>query len=343
MNRPFPHRAAIRLAAALVLAALLGRPTVAAEPAKITIAQTSIALGFTVVAIAADEGFYKKEGLDADIQIVSSGDPQVLAALHSGGAQFGAMTLVPALQAMARGEKLRLVAPFVREYVIQFVINPAAAAKAGITDTMPLKEKYEHAKGLTVGTLDVGGGLHLMFKGMAQQYGLNADRDYTVTAINSYPTLLAACKRGQIDMALTAIPYGTLGVETQGLTMFADFWNGAVPEFDGALHQGMVVEADYAEQHPDIVAHMNRALDGALRFMHTNPGRTIADLHKRYPKLPEDLLHTFIVTDAKSFAADAIAPHHGFDIIRSFVAAHFIASAADIKYGDFVLPAAQEK
>lgn len=160
-----------RFAAALALAGLLCGPAAAAEPVKVTIAQTSIALGFTAVAIAADEGFYKKEGLDAEVQIVSSGDPQVLAALHSGSAQFGAMTLVPALQAVARGEKLRLVAPFVREYVIQFVINPAAAAKAGITATMPLKEKYERAKGLTVGTLDVGGGLHLMFKGLAHNMG----------------------------------------------------------------------------------------------------------------------------------------------------------------------------
>jgi NitT/TauT family transport system substrate-binding protein len=331
------------LYAATALALGWAAAAAADEPIKITIAQTSIALGFSVVSIAADEGFYKKEGLDAEIQIVSSGDPQTLAALHSGGAQFGAMTLVPALQAVGRGEKLRLVAPFVREYVIQFVINPDAEKKIGLTDTMPLKEKFLRAKGPTVGTLDVGGGLHLMFKGLAKEYGIDADRDYTVTAINSYPTLLAAAQRGQIDIALTAIPYGSMGVQQDGLKMFADFWHGAVPEFDGALHQGMVVEADYAEKNPDAVSRMNRALAGAIKFMHEEPDKTVADMHKRYPKLDESLIHSFLVGDIASYAKSAIAPRKGFDIIRAFVAQNFLPEVAQVKYEDFVLPMAQEK
>ena len=333
----------MRIVAAAALGLAWAGSALAEEPIKITIAQTSIALGFAVVAIAADEGFYKNEGLDAEIQIVSSGDPQVLAALHSGGAQFGAMTLVPAVQAVARGEPLRLVAPFVREYVIQFVINPDSAKKAGITQAMPLKEKYQRAKGLTVGTLDVGGGLHLMFKGLAKQYGLDPDRDYTVTAINSYPTLIAAAKRGQIDIALTAIPYGTVGVEKEGLEMLADFWNGAVPEFEGAMHQGMVTSAEFAEKQPDTVARMYRAIDGAEKFMHAHGDQAVADLHKRYPNLAEDIIHTFIVDDAKSYAASAVASRKGFDIIRDFVAQNVLAQASTVKYDDFVLPMAREK
>lgn len=67
------------------------------------------------------------DGIDLDVEIVSHGDPDTLAALHSGGAQFGAMTLVPAVQAMARGEKLRVVSPFVRNFVGD---NTAPQAKA---------------------------------------------------------------------------------------------------------------------------------------------------------------------------------------------------------------------
>lgn len=350
MNMNGSHRAPgfILRAAALVLGALIAAPfgsgaAEAAVPAQVTIAQTSVALGFSVDAIAADEGFFKKEGLDADIEIVSAGDPQVLAALHAGSAQFGAMTLVPAIQAAARGEPLRLVSPFVREFVIQFVINPAIAKKRGITGTMSLREKYARAKGLTVGTLDVGGGLDLMFRSLARQYGLDANHDFTVTAIHSYPGLLVACQRGEIAIALTAIPFGTLGVEQEGLEMFADFWHGAIPDYDGAMHQGMVVNADYAKAHPEIVRRMHAALDDALVFMHTHPQETVADLHKRYPKLPESLIHTFIVGDAKSFAPRAIASRRGFTIIRNFVADNILPQAKSVTYRSFVLPIAQEK
>jgi NitT/TauT family transport system substrate-binding protein len=333
---------ALALGLSLVVAAAASAAADSA-PTKVTIAQTSVALGFSVVAIAADEGFFAKEGLDPDIQIVSSGDPQVLASLHSGSAQFGAMTLVPAIQAAARGEKLRLVAPFVSEFVIQFVINPDTATKLGITDDMTLKEKFIRAKGQTIGTLDVGGGLDLMFRSLAKRYGLDADKDFTITAIHSYPGLIAACQRGQIGIALTAIPYGTLGVQRAGLKMFANFWYGAIPEYKGAMHQGMVVDGDYEEQHPDVVRRMHSALDGALIFMHKEPEKAVADLHKRYPSLAEDVIREFIVGDASSFADRAIAPRKGFDIIRDFVAQNLLPQASTIKYDKFVLPYAQEK
>jgi NitT/TauT family transport system substrate-binding protein len=320
-----------------------GAPGADAAPTKITIAQTSIAIGFTPVSIAQDEGFFKKNGLDVDVTIVSHGDSSTIAALHSGDVQFGAMTLVPALQAMAHGEKLLFVSPFVREFVIQFVINPDAAKKIGLTPGMPLKERFMRARGLTVGTLDVGGGLDLMFRAMVTQYGLNPQTDYTETSINAYPSLLLAAKRGQIDIALTAIPFGRMGVEDEGLKMFADFWGGQVPEFNGLIHQGMVVPADYAAKHPDVVRSMHKALDEALVFMHTHPDETVADLHKRYDKLPEPLLRSFIVGDAKSYASRAIFDRKGFDMVRDFTAKHLMPAAADIKYDAVVIPEARQK
>ncbi|HUC63268.1 MAG TPA: ABC transporter substrate-binding protein [Alphaproteobacteria bacterium] len=334
-----------RFAAGVLMAAALafGVHRAEAAPAKITIAQTSAAIGFTPVSIAQDEGFFKKNGIDADITIVSHGDSSTIAALHSGDVQFGAMTLVPALQAMAHGEKLLFVSPFVREFVIQFVINPAAAKKIGLTPNMPLKERFERAKGLTVGTLDVGGGLDLMFRAMVTQYGLNPQTDYTETSINSYPSLLLSCKRGQIDIALTAIPFGRMGVADEGLKMFADFWGGEVPEFNGLIHQGMVVPADYAKAHPDVVRRMHKALDEALIFMHKHPNETVADLHKRYDKLPVPILRSFIVGDAKSYASRAIFDRKGFDMVRDFTAKHLMAQVAEIKYDAVVIPEARQK
>ena len=332
---------AMIIAAAIAVAAAGIAPAHAAD--KVVIAQTSIGLGFSPVALAVDEGFFKKNGIDPDVEIVSHGDPDTLAAVHSGDAQFGAMTLVPAVQAIARGEKLRVVAPFVRNFVIQFVINPDAAKKIGLNDKMTLKQRFAAAKGLTIGTLDVGGGLDIMFRVLAKQYGFNPLTDYTETSINSYPTLLAAAQRKEIDIALTAIPFGRLGVEKYGLKMFADFWDGAIPEYDGAVHQGLVTEASYAAAHPGVVRRVHAAIDEALRFLHNEPDKTVADLHKRYPRLPEGVIRSFIVGNASSFAARAIVDRHGFDIIRNFVADNTVPQAKNVKYAEVVLPIAQQK
>jgi len=310
---------------------------------KITIAQTSTALGFSPDFIAVDEGFFKKYNIDPEITIVTGGDAATLPAVRTGSAEFGAMTLVPALQAVARGETLRVVSPLVREFVVQIVMNQAARTKAGITDTMSLKERITRVKGMTIGTLDIGGGLQLVFNGFAKKYGFTPDADFNLTAIKSYPALLLAAKQGQIDVALTAIPYGTIGVTQQGLTWFADFWGGGVPETDGTHFQGIVTTADFAAKNPDLIARVNKVYDETLLFMKDHPEKAIADMRKRFPEFSEDLLKVFYVDDKNSFAKRGIFERKGFELLRDFVAQNLIAAASDVKYETFVLPVAQEK
>lgn len=310
---------------------------------KITIAQTSTALGFSPDFIAVDEGFFKEHGIEAEITIVTGGDAATLPAVRTGSAQFGAMTLVPALQAVARGETLRVVSPLVREFVVQIVMNANSRAKAGITDAMPLKEKLTRIKGMTLGTLDIGGGLQLVFNGFAKKYGFSPDADFTLTAIKSYPALLLAAKQGQIDVALLAIPYGTIGVKDQGLTWFADFWGGAVPETDGTHFQGIVTTADFAAKNPDLVTRVNKVYDETLLFMKAHPEKAIADMRKRFPEFSEDLLKVYYIDDMNSFAKRGIFERHGFELLREFVAQNLIAAANDVKYETFVLPVAQQK
>lgn len=312
-------------------------------PTKINIAQTSNGLGFSAMSIAQDEGFFAKNGIDPTVEVVSHGDATTLAAVHSGGSQFGAMTLLPAIQVMARGEKLEIVAPFVRQFVIQFVMSPKAAKKIGLTPQMPLKERMLKAKGMTVGTLDIGGGLQILFDALAKQYGMNPNSAFTMTAINSYPSLLLAAKTGQIDIALTAIPFGRVGVRKDGLAMLADFWGGAVPQYNGAVFQGLVVEKDYAASHPKVVAAMNRAIGEANAFIHSNPDKAVADLDKRYPKLGADLIRSFIVGDASSFVANGIVDRKGLAVTRDFIATNTVPQAAKLTYEDMVAPVARQK
>lgn len=326
------------LAAALLAA--LAMPALAAD--KIAVVHTSDALGFSPDWIALDEGIFARHGLDPEISIVA-GDAATLPAVHSGNAQFGAMTLVAALQAEARGEPLRVVTPLVREFVVQILINPKAAARAGITPDMDFKEKMTRARGLTIGTLDVGGGLQLVFNGFAKQYGFSPDKDYNLTAIKSYPGLLDAAKRGDIDMCLLAIPYGDIGASTLGLQWFANFWTGDVKQVDGTVFQGVVAEADYVAKNPDLVERFHQALDDTFQFMRASPNKAIADMHKRFPNYSTDLLHTYYVDDINSYVKRAVLERHGFSLLQDFVSKNMIAAAADVKYETFVLPSAQEK
>ena len=330
----------------VLVSSLLVNCAVEAQPSppaliKVTIAQTSVALSFGALAVAVDHGFFEKEGIEPDLQVMGGADVAVLTALRTGSIQFAGMTMIPAIQAIARGESLRLVSPLTQRFALQVLMNPDAMKKYGITDDMPMRERFARIKGINIGTLDVGGGFHLIFKSMAREFGINADQDYDITAIKSYAGLLTAVKRGDVGMALTAIPFGTLGVQKEGLKFFADLWSGDFPNYDGLYHLGLVTTAEIAKSDPDLVARMNRAMSGALRFMHEHPDQVLVGMKKRYPELSEDLLKVFLVQDHASFATDAKFEHRGFDLLRDFVAKGLLAKAADIKYDEVVLPVAR--
>ncbi len=318
-----------------------GRANAAPALIPLTIVQNSPSLGMAMDFIAQDEHLFEKHGLDVTVQIVNAGDPEVVAALESGGASVGTMTTIAALEADAHGEDLRIVSPTVQQLVVQMVINEKAAKKAGITPGMPLREKFEHAKGLTFAVTDVGGGLDLLIRTLAKKYGIDFNKTFEETAIHSYPGMLAACKRGQVDIAVAAIPFGTLGIRNYGLGAFADFWAGGVPDFNGAVHESVVVPEKFAQQHPDVVERLHAALNDAFVFMHEHPNKTVQDLQQRYRQVPAAVLHTLVVED-KGYPATATVSRSGFDKMRDFVAGLYPA-VAKLKYDTMVLPIAREK
>jgi NitT/TauT family transport system substrate-binding protein len=309
---------------------------------SITIAQTSNALGWAADTIAQKEGFFEKEGIKANIQIMSNGDAATIPAVSSGGAQFGAATTLSTLQAIGKGQKFKIIAPFTDQYVVQFVISKSAAQRLGITPSMSMEEKIKKIKGLKVGTLDVGGSLHLLFNGLVKRYGLNPNKDFTITAIHPYDSLLQALKRGQIDVALVVIPYGNIAVDGGYADMLADFWKGDVPGFAGAMHQSLFVSEKYASEHPEVVEAVRRAIGEALAFIHDHPDQTLKDLQETFPNTDPNIIKEIVVTDVDGYPKDASVPKDGFNMIRDFVA-QSNPDVANVKYEDAVWPSAQVK
>lgn len=324
-------------------AVMLAASTASAAPSLIplTIVQNSPSLGMAVDFIAQGEHLFKKHGLDATVQIVNAGDEQVVAALSSGGASVGTMTTIAALEADAHGEHFRIVSPTVQQFVVQMLINKKAAKKAGITPNMSLRQKFEHVKGMTFGVTDVGGGLDLLIRTLSKEYGMDFNKTYEETAIHSYPGMLAACNRGEIDIAVAAIPYGTLGMQKYGLLGFADFWAGDVPQFNGAVHESVVVTEKFAKQHPDVVDRLHAALNDAFVFMHEHPNKAVQDLKSRYRQVPTAVLHTLVVED-HGYPTSATVSRSGFHIMQDFVSRLYPA-VAKLNYETMVLPIAQEK
>lgn len=318
-------------------------PTGDQQLTSINIAQTSNSLGWAADDIAEKEGFFAKEGIKANILIQSSGDASTIPAVAGGGAQFGAATTLSTIQAISRGQNFKIIAPFNDEYVVQFIIAKKVAEKLGITSDMSMQEKMKKIKGLKIATLDVGGSLQLLFNGLAKQYGMDPNKDFIITAVHPYSSMLEALKRGQVDVGLAVIPYGSVAVNAGYAEMLANFWAGDVPGFSGAMHQSLFVNGDYATTHPAVVEAVRRAIGEALGFIHNHPNQTLKDLEEMFPKTSPAIIKEIVVTDGEGYPKDATVTKTGFDLVRNFVAQTANPAAANVKYNTAVWPSAQEK
>ena len=122
-----------------------------AQPAKqhLRVTIPVIGMNFLPLFVAADKGFFAKEGFDVEI-ISTSGDGPDVDALIAGSVQFTISTPNRLLTSFEQGKPLLAIMNMANRNAIDCAINKDTAAKVGITEDTPLDQKLKALKGLKV-------------------------------------------------------------------------------------------------------------------------------------------------------------------------------------------------
>jgi len=185
------------LAAAMGIAALAGASAAQAQT-KITVAYTASA-DFATGFIAAEQGMFKKRGLDVEFKLVPL-NPQIPAALQSDSMQIGGTTTPVQIQAVDGGLDLVAVAASGITRRNDTLFGVLARAEAPITTPQGFIGKR-------VGTPGLGAFLHVMFRQWLIDKGVDPKQ---VTFIEvGFPQHLDVLKAGTIDAIITGEPFTT--------------------------------------------------------------------------------------------------------------------------------------
>src|SRR6201996_8248339 len=230
----------------VVLSAVL-----AAGPA---FAQGKIQIGCTATSdcasamVAADEGIFKKHGLDAEMVLIGI-NSNIPAAILSGSIQVGGPTSTVFLQAVDGG--LDLVAIAGASVMSQVTNgNIGAFARNGVT----IKEPKDFA-GKKVGAPGLGAFLHVLFVKWLVEKGVDPKSVNFVEV--TFPTMADIIKSGGVDVVLTAEPFITrmanAGLGTVGARYGAELARAEPIIFYAASR-------DWAEKNPDAIAKFRAAI-----------------------------------------------------------------------------------
>ncbi|HYD71048.1 ABC transporter substrate-binding protein [Azospirillum sp.] len=185
-----------------VLAAIGGAVLAAAGPALAQgLEKTSVGVlalsSSAPIYIAKAKGYFEKEGLDAELKILTSAQ-QVPVAVASGDVDFGVTGLTAGFYNLASKGAITMIAAQSRdEPGFQLSAYVAGNAATGL-------DKPADLKGRRIAITTVGSTFHYMIGLLGQKYGFSV-KDVTMVPLQDVPKMVAAFKGGQVDAMIAPV------------------------------------------------------------------------------------------------------------------------------------------
>lgn len=218
--------------------------------------------------VAAAQGYYADEGVDVEIEY-SGGSSEVVQQVVAGKAQAGFTCLGAIVPALAEGfDQIRLV------YNHQF----GSVFGIRVPPDSPVREPADLA-GKVIGISDVAGGEVPVAKAILAGANVSEDEVKLLPIGDATAVGIRALKTGQVD-AIAGSQSDFFALSVQGV----DLRPVGGEEIADLPACGVIVTADFLEDHRDAVEGFLRATAMGQQFGQENPDATAAILAKASPE-----------------------------------------------------------
>jgi NitT/TauT family transport system substrate-binding protein len=201
--------------------------------------------------VALEKGFFKQQGLDAEMITFKSG-PDLLKGVMAGGADIGLTGATDPIVFRDRGSTIRMIATVTDKNHFTLTALPAI-------------KKLADLKGASIGVTAVGATTWVFGRMIARKMGWEPDRDVKLVGIGGVDAQAAGLKRGEIQASI----FGDGGalLEAQGVGHILMRLDEVTPKWISlcAYSTDEVIKA-----RKDVVARALRGLFQGARFFKDN-------------------------------------------------------------------------
>lgn len=282
------------LAAAMAACAAWSAPA-QAESIKVGLSKL---LSYPAVPIAIERGYFKEQGLDAELVIFDSAQP-IAVAVAAGDADFGVAGVSASFFTLAAQGTLRLIGSSGIEQPGFYNITFLASNRAYDSGLKSLKDLPGHTLGIT----QIGTTLHYSLGLAAEKYGFDI-KSVEVKPLQSTSNLIAALIGGQIDAGISPATPTLIPVEQDKFKRLA--WvSDEIPGWTGSL---VFTSTKNANERGDLVKRFLVAYRKAAKDFH-DAFATADNKRKNGPTAPEVLAILSKFTGVAVGNADRAMPY----------------------------------
>ncbi len=235
-------------------------PARAETPAKIRFLFSAIGGAQTIAWLTHEGGYFKKNGLDAELIYVSAGGKAV-SAIIAGEAQAGIVAGQALVLARLAGSDVVSIASHTPTLVMSLMSQKDITAGSQL-------------KGKTIAVTRIGSSTHMGLVFALKHFGLS-EKDVQVIQIGGVPEIVAALQTGKIAAGMITPPNNFVAVKL-GLRELLDVSRLQVP-----VDQGVLITTErFAGERPEQVRAIVKAYVEAIHRAKTDKAFTLKVLEK---------------------------------------------------------------
>jgi len=245
---------------------LLGIPTLVSAQ-KLVVGYSGVTAIQAPFWVMKDAGYFKQEGLDADLIYIAASSTMAQAML-AGEVAVSTANSQAVVDTGLQGGDLVAVGAFVNFVALYIIAAPEI-------------KSIQDLRGKPVGVTRFGATTDFGIQMLLKKYGLEPVRDVPIIQIGGVPELAAALSKRSIYAAAMSYPMG-LVAQKSGMKLLANLAKEEIP----FLHQGITTTGRFLRERRAQAKAIVRAYGKAVHFMHTRKEESKAIL-SRYTKVTD--------------------------------------------------------
>ena len=219
------------------------------------------------LALGIERGFFRDEGLDLGLKVVFGG-PEIAAAYDSGVLPIGELGSPPALTALAKGARFKIVGSGIRRRALQYFV------------AAPRIDGWAALRGKRVGALSRGSCSYWFGRLVLAANGLDPDRDVELIGLNErYPQVVDLFGSGDLDAAVLSEPNVSIGEDRGAFKVWRALTDA---QFCPAMQWTVVVAGERTRTaEPELIRAVLRASQRSYSWCDEHPDEWAAFISRR--------------------------------------------------------------
>ncbi|MEO6983742.1 MAG: ABC transporter substrate-binding protein [Paralcaligenes sp.] len=273
-------------------------PTNAEEVVRF--AQPSDGFLYLPVYVAREKGYFKEEGIKADVSIFKGGAASLTAVL-SGDSDIYIGVPAIGMKAADKGQNVRMFASIMNQYGSNIVIQGDVAKRLGLSEKSSMQDRLNALKGLTLGITGPGSAPDLLLRHMAKATGLDPDRDITLSPLGGAAGMLAAFKQKRIDgFCLSSPTSDTAVVQMDGFTLF-NMAKGEYEPLKDFLYITLIAKDSWLTQNPELATKVVKAIWKGQKLIAEKPAEARESVRTFFSKTDPKLFDAAWISSVPAF------------------------------------------